>query len=64
MIKNIIIYFKNKKENELEKQKKLDYIQKRVMETGIEKYKNCTKENNTRSKQYFFDSKVYGEVLK
>ena len=64
VLKNIMEHFKNRKENELEKQKRLDYIQKRVMETGIEKYKNRSKENNTRDKQYFLDSNVYGKIFK
>lgn len=43
VLKNIIEHFKNRKENELEKQKRLD---------------------NTRDKQYFLDSNVYGKIFK
>lgn len=64
MLKNIVEYFKNRKKKELEEQKRLNYIQKRVMETEIKQRKNRTEENNTRGKQYFYDSNVYGKVFK
>lgn len=63
VLNKIIKYFKSRKEKKLEEQKRLDYIQKRVMEFGTESYKNHKEENKADSKRYFFDSETYGEIF-
>lgn len=66
MLKAVINKIKSKREEKRKEHERLEYIQKRVLETGRDLHRNRSDnvENKEKSsKQYFYDSEVYGKVF-
>ena len=64
MLRRLIEIIKEKRERDIKNQERQEYIQKRVMETQREIYKNRESKSTTSNKKYFFDSNVYGTIFK